>query len=378
MPYRLSIKQSVAARGARPPRVLLLATRDTLPYRVMRCLADAGLESHVIGTAGSTAWRLAGSKYCQGFHTVPAGAFASGEALNAVNAIAGELVVRLVVAGDPATTRFIAQHRDRLEADTFPVPGAGLFEALLGKESFARLCSEHGLPHPRTVICPTPEAALEFVAERRALLLVVKPTDRDGGDGVWKLESDDEATRRRILDLDYRPILLQEFIEGSDLHALLLCDGGRILASVIYEIGRKRYSVFKDDAAFDVLRRTADVLRLEGAIGFDMRRDSGGRIWLIECNPRFTFDGSLVSCLSGYNIVRAFLEPDSLPLQAPADSVHHARLMRPWSLLSPDTRHARYLLSDARLNFSHAWRDFYRFKVKGVLSGFSPRQEYWR
>jgi biotin carboxylase len=369
----MSMKQPIAARGARL-RVILLATGDALPYRVMRYLADAGLESHVIGTAAGNASRLARSKYCHGFHTVSAQAFASGEAVNAVNAIARELAVRFVVAGDALSTRFIVWHRDRLEADTFPVPSASLFEALLAKDSFARLCSEHDLPHPRTVTCPNPEDVLEFVSPWRGRPLVVKPTDRDSGAGVWKAEAYDEATRRRILDLDYRPILVQEFIEGSDLHALLLCDAGRILASVMYQIGRQRFSVVKDDAAFEVLRRTADVLRLKGAMGFDMRRDSGGRIWLIECNPRFTFDGSLVSCLSGYNIVRAFLEPDCLPLQAPAADIHYARLLRPWSLLSPDTRHARYLLSDARLNFSEACRDFYRFKVQAGLSGRSARQ----
>jgi hypothetical protein len=100
-----------------------------------------------------------------------------------------------------------------------------------------------------------------------------------------------------------------------------------------------------------------------------MRRDAQGRIWLIECNPRFTYEGSLMCFLSGYSIVKAFLAPGAVAARAPAMGLHRAKLLRPWTLVSADRRHARYLLADARANFMQAFRDFYTLKIRHPVSG---------
>jgi biotin carboxylase len=361
---------SAGAHAHGHARALLLADGDELTYRVMRCVCDAGLQAHVVGTEGSGATRLAHSSYCAGFHAVEAGTWHSAAAVARVNALAQELGTSLVLATDPATTRFLVRHGDLIDAEIFPVPSAATFERLVNKDSFAALCASMGLPHPRTEVCADPDELLEKLGGFGRRPLMIKPVDAHASHGVWKLVQLDAATRERIRRLDHRPIVAQEFIEGFDVNALLLCSAGRILASIAYRLGATEFTVVDDERIRTLLENTARALRLDGAIGFDMRMDARGRIWFLECNPRFTYEGSLVGLLSGYNILKQFLEPGTLASRAPPGRMHRAKLFRPWSLLSRDRRHARYLLADARHNIEQACREFYLAKIHRSAGGF--------
>ncbi|MEJ6022119.1 ATP-grasp domain-containing protein [Ramlibacter sp. PS4R-6] len=350
---------------------LLLADGDELTYRVMRCVNDAGMRVHVLGTAGSAAARLARSRYCAGLHAVRAGAWASGEAVHEVNALAHALGAQIVLASDPATTRFVVWHGRGIAVRTFPVPAAAAFERLVNKDSFAQVCAALGLPHPATTACDGPQEVLELLQTLDARPVMIKPVDAHAGHGVWKLERRDEAALRRIRALDHHPIVVQEFIEGSDVNALLLCKAGDIVAAIAYGLDAGEFRVVDEPRLWALLARAASALQLDGAIGFDMRVGTDGRPWFIECNPRFTYEGSLVGLLSGYNIIREFLVPGTLAPRAQAARLHRARLLRPWSLLDADRRHARYLLSDLRHSFAQACREFYVTKLQRSPAGFS-------
>jgi biotin carboxylase len=347
--------------------VLVLASDDDLPYRVVRCVSDAGLKPHVLGISGSAAARLAQSRYCRSYRAIPREVLHSGAAVGEINALIRELAIELVIASDQATTRFLSQHGMALTARVLPVPDHRLFEHLLAKDRFAALCSAHGLPHPRTRTCATPDELLALLDQGLPLPVMIKPTNLEGGNGVFKITRNDRATRMKVAALSYRPILVQAFVAGDELSAMLLCEQGRLLASIVYHTGPREYRVLQDRELLELMQRASRELRLHGVIGFDLLRQPAGPTWLIECNPRFTYGGSLVSALAGYNFVRAFLAPDSVPAQAPAAIVHRAKLFRPWTLVAADQRHTRFLLSDARVNFARACRDFWHVKIQRPL-----------
>ena len=361
---------NAGARMHTPRRALLLSNADELSYRVMRCVTAAGLEAHVLGATESTAWRLARSKYCRSFEGVPAVDFATGAAVKRVNALTRSRSIDIVIATDPASTRFLVSHADSIEARHFPVLDAPTFERLVNKDGFASVCRELHLPHPETEICQAAEEALALLDSRPDKTLIVKPTDAYASHGVWKLVPGEAGARERLRALSYTPIVMQDFIEGSDLHVLLLCDAGRIAASITYQLGPTEFRIIDDDDVLLLMERISSALSLNGPIGFDMRRDTQGRLWLIECNPRFTHEGSLMCFLSGYSIVGEYLSPGTLPSRAPPATVHHAKLLRPWTLVAADRRHTRYLLSDARPNVLQACREFYSDKVHRAAPAF--------
>jgi glutathione synthase/RimK-type ligase-like ATP-grasp enzyme len=336
----------------------------------MRCASDAQLEVHVLGTDGAATAGLVRSRYCAGLRTVPAGAWASGDAVRAVNDAARELGVRAVLATDPATTRFLVAHGDSIDAAKFPVLAPETFARLVNKDSFALTCAAIGLPHPATTVCATPDDALDMLDHLQGRAVMIKPVDSHAGQGVWKVEHVDRAVRLRVRNLACRPIVVQDFIAGDDVNALLFCKAGEITASIAYRLAPEDFTVVDDEALHALLARAANALALDGAIGFDLRIDPQGKAWFIECNPRFTYEGSLVSLLAGYNIVKEFLVGGTLAARAPAARMHRAKMLRPWSLLAPDRRHADYLLSDPRHSLGQACREFYRVKLRGASPGF--------
>lgn len=356
--------------NAGPARALLLADGDELTYRVMRCANDAGLEVHVLGTEAGTARRLAHSRYCASLRTVPAGAWASGGAVQAVNDTARELGARTVFATDPATTRFLVSHVSAIEARTFPVLAPATFRRLVNKDSFVHTCAALGLAHPPTAICSSPDEVLDLLPRLDGRALMIKPVDAYAGNGVWKVERDDRATRLRIRNISYRPIIVQDFVAGDDVNALLFCRDGAVIASIAYQLGDDEFSIVDDEALHALLARAAAGLRLDGAVGFDMRIDPHGKAWFIECNPRFTYEGSLVALLARYNIIQEFLAEGTLAARAPAARMHRAKLLRPWSLFATDRRHARYLLADPGHSVAQACREFVQAKLHGAAAGF--------
>jgi len=335
-----------------------------MPYRVMRCVTDAGFETHVLGTVESTAWRLARSRYCHSLECVPVREFATGTAVERVNALAREHGSHMIFAADPDTTRFLAWHGHAIKVEHFPVLDATTFERLINKDGFALVCQELNLPHPQTWISSTPEQALAVLDAHPTSALIVKPVDAHASKGVWKVEPGDPHARARLASVPYRPILVQEFIEGCDLNALLLFDKGNIVASIAYQLGQDEFQILEDEDVMQLMQRLSGALQLHGPVGFDMRRDHQGRLWLLECNPRFTHEGSLMCFLSDYSIIKAHLSRGAVPFRAPASTLHRAKLLRPWTLVANDRRHTTYLLNDAYPNFMQACREFYKLKIR--------------
>src|SRR5262245_61917158 len=118
---------------------LVLAADNDLPYRVLRCVSDAGLKTHVLGISGSKASILATSRFCSSYHTIPRQALLTGAAVQDVNALIRQLRIRLVIPSDPVSTVFLGRFGAGLLADVFPVPGHEAFENLHAKNSFAQL-----------------------------------------------------------------------------------------------------------------------------------------------------------------------------------------------------------------------------------------------
>lgn len=116
-------------------------------------------------------------------------------------------------------------------------------------------------------------------------------------------------TKEQLLHLpQIERYMLQEYLPGSECGALCLVDHGKTVYSVSHEDYEMAYAVTTDcelvenEEMTKIVTEVNRLLKLDGNIGYDFKRDAHGRIRLLECNPRI----SATVCLpvkAGLNIV---------------------------------------------------------------------------
>lgn len=206
----------------------------------------------------------------------------------------------------------VSRHRDRLAtAFRFTLPEAGFIEQLVDKARFQRLAEELSLPVPRTrVLHPRPGSRPPDLDLRYPLVL--KPLTRReswaaierGAKAVQVDGVDDLGALWPRLTAAGIDLLAQEMIPGpeSDIESYhVYVDARREVAGEF--TGRKirtypaTYGHSTALTITDIRGQAADVaalgrdvaarIGLRGVAKFDFKRDPGGRLYLLEINPRF-------------------------------------------------------------------------------------------
>jgi hypothetical protein len=326
-------RQATSSRSA-PARVLILAATYALPYRVMRCAAQAGAETYVLGNLG--AQLLALSRCCKKFHlshAIVAGRYDEDLALE-INCLAREAGITMVLPGDAPATRALIACRDLLEVPCFPLPGLAEFDLLNDKWRFAQLCDTLGVRQPATRLFADADLlAAEIAADRLDYPLIAKAPSWSASQGMVVLDRANAAEQARRIN--YRPIIVQEFIKGRDIVASVFCHAGRITALMLHEYRHGVYTTFWSDEICGTLGCILAEVGAEGAYNFDMIATDDGQIFYLECNPRFFYKIDL-SMLAGINFVELGLRDgaDAELLRVP----HGTTVRRPHAILrSPHT-----------------------------------------
>jgi biotin carboxylase len=278
-------------------RILLLAAGFAAQYRVLRCAAALGADVCVLGTGAARS--LALSRYCLGFRSFSFDSIDPVRAAQMLDEEARRWRADIVLPGDLATTKFLARVRPHLRTTAFPLPDADALDSLGAKDRFMEVCRCLDIPHPEGIVFADRAALLEAVATKTvALPAIVKPLALAGGMGVARLDAANllEIAAR----IDYAPILLQRFIEGIDRCITVYCREGQVLKQAIYEHPGGVFRFVEDPELARLAARFASEMNLTGVINFDARIDADGRMWMIECNPRFYFNMD-VAMVAGLN-----------------------------------------------------------------------------
>ena len=330
----------------------MLASIRGISYRVMRCASACHAEIHVLGNLGANV--LALSRHCATFTLAQAiinGSYDEGLALE-INCLARELGAEMVLPSDPPSTRALIACRHLLEFPCFPLPDLERFDLLNDKWRFLELCGELGIRCPATSIFHDIDALeAEISAGRVTYPAVVKALSLAGSQGIVMLDGRDVAAKLRRIN--YRPILVQEFVPGRHISANVYCEGGKVTAFVLHELRRRVYSTFWNEAILCDVGRIAAHVGLVGASNFDMIAAEDGSIYYLECNPRFFYNIHW-SMLAGINFVSLGLDGQRGPglLRVPDGTKVHAveasvSQWRSWpNLTRRDWAAAHYALSD--------------------------------
>jgi hypothetical protein len=297
--------------------VLLLASNGRLGYRVLRCVAAVETVGRVIvlGSRGESSWTTSGlkaSRYCAEFVVIER-PYRDPKALAQVNAVVGRFHEPIIAPADLVTTRFVAEFASTLAAPCVPTPSLLALDLLARKDDFAAFCDAAGLPHPPTAVAADLQEARRLVAQRPpGRRLVLKPVLGQGGRGQ-RVITTGRADWRGI---DYRPIIVQDYVAGSDVSASAFCDEGELVAFQAYRhvtrpvLGRPLHTgleFFDLPALRDLAARAAARIGLNGMVNFDARLSEDGQLTLIECNPRpwFTMQFAM---LAGRNFARLWFD----------------------------------------------------------------------
>jgi len=337
--------------------VLLLATDYITPYRVLRCAAASGAEVYVLGNAG--AWPLRWSRYCRGLivsERIIHGERDESLALE-INCLVRELQLDLIVPADAPCARALIASRDLLDARCFPLPTLAQFDLLNDKWSFAQLCRALQIAHPATQLLGDITAVRRALAvETVRLPLILKPLGRCASSGIRVLRT--RADLQQLEAINYRPILLQQFLSGEDIGASVYAAGGAIRAFIAHRLCGGEYRTFRDDRIYAAIGRLVAELRLDGVYNFDMIRMHDGSVFYLECNPRFFYKIDL-SMLAGVNFFACGLSQTrndaaalpAAPRMAPEGAVRFPKALLRRLLLSGhcsrrDWALTRHLLAD--------------------------------
>ena len=340
------------ARGAARPRVLLVATVFKLPYRVLRCAAEAGACVFVLGSGGAKGLRY--SKYCQAFIDFEGPIDGRRDPVLAleINRLVRALSIELVAPADAASTRSLLELSPLIDAPCFPMPDLAAFDLLNDKWRFTQLCGE------LNILCPD-SWLFDDVEQLRAQArggdlpfpLIAKPLSQDGGAGC--VEIADKSRLGKLSKVSYRPIIVQSYIPGADIGSSMFCRDGEIEAFLTHSYIGGVYKAHSEPRIYDEMSKIARRLRLTGIFNFDMRLTDAGEVFFLECNPRVYYKMAM-SMLAGVNFLafgcpwRRGLEAATVPspVALPFPKAMLRSLLAPWELDAAAWRVLGFLFAD--------------------------------
>jgi biotin carboxylase len=217
-----------------------------------------------------------------------------------INDTVVRLGVDMVVAADTPALRALIANKPALDVRCFPCPDASQHGILDNKSAFRNLCQAEGVRVSRGFAVEDIKSVVPQIQNSQLKWpVMLKPLAMEGGRGVVKVEKGkiDSA----LESLTYGPVLVEEFIPGTDVGISVYCEAGEIKASVCHSLEAKIYKVFPIPELEDAVSRILKRLNCSGIYNFDARLAEDGRIFLLECNPRF-YNKMCLTLLAGLNL----------------------------------------------------------------------------
>lgn len=223
-------------------------------------------------------------------HVVPGPVDGVEAYINAIIDIVDQREIDLIV---PAYEEgfYLSRYRDLLPVPLF-APAFEAVSKLHDKARFVSLCSELGLPTPRTRVVTSQDALRDAITEFDDY--VARPAYSRGG-AVYLTNHGPRAGERSIEDCTptaENPWLVQDYIHGRDVCSSSIVRDGKVLVHGAYGLSMAspsgwsvQFESVDDFGALEVTKTIAERFGYTGFIGFDYRLTDDGFV-MIECNPR--------------------------------------------------------------------------------------------
>ncbi|WP_151445930.1 ATP-grasp domain-containing protein [Lacisediminimonas profundi] len=270
-----------------------------------------------------------------------------------VNRFAKDFPGAKLLAVDCDGVRLTNRVLSRLQIDIAPIPEPQTLETFDDKWLFHQFCSEHGFRVPDTRYFGSKDKLdYDALAAEFSVPFVVKPTNMAGSMGVKIITSrhDFETGILSNSGYDYDSLIVQRYIDGTDIDLSLLSVQGVLSAFAVQQVVGSRIEFvpnpYLETIALEIPGRSA----YNGVMHIDARIDRNtGLVYLIEANPRF-WASLTASVMCGLNFVEESVAATSAPggaLQLTtggASSRHPALQPSSWRSLAGDAGYRGRLL----------------------------------
>jgi biotin carboxylase len=282
-------------------KVLLLCGTEGLSLQILYCLKKAGCTVHGVGSGKSA---LRHSRLIERYYVLPLQlAEENPDAfVNGINTLHDSERFDYIVPGSGVNV--LCALKERISIPSFPVPSLETYHCLNDKWNFYNLCLRIGVPTPKTMRFDD-KNALRQKYKDVGQKIVVKPTAEGFMNGIVFANGVTDLQTPIFDNPDYRfrPLLLQEFIDGVDIDISILALNGEIKKAAVQMWNDKTVEFIKNTELVALTEKLVDATNYSGVAHFDARiAKADGSLYLLECNPRFW--GSINAALfCGVNFV---------------------------------------------------------------------------
>ena len=306
-----------AARNRRPKRlnVVLICHFGRTGYNILRSLKAVNARVYLVHDQRAAS--LSYSRRCKVVHAAQdLGSADPDQVLDIINDLHRQVGLDSVIASDVESLAFLAKIRERLLAPVFPMADAGTLATLNDKWAFYKLCEAAGVAVPKSlsVGCQA-ELDVGLVERELGYPVIVKPVNSYGQRGISIFRDRKKAEEWKSRADHDHPVIIQEYIEGTDWAISVFAQDGVIKHWVSwvcpsqldagYGVGRFLATEFRPrDDLLEMTQRIVAATGFSGVANFDARYDDQAcRMKMLECNPRF-FNRMSAARLSGLDFVR--------------------------------------------------------------------------
>lgn len=277
-----------------------------------------------------------------------------------VNRLALQMPHIRLIPADCEGIRMINRVRNLLHIRINPMPDAKTLDMFDNKWQFHQFCMRHSLRVPMTrQFGSKKEIDFDAIVDILGLPFVLKPVDQAGSLGVQIITSK-KNFESSILNNDkynFSPLIVQRYIQGTDIDLSLLAIDGKLSALAIQQISGSTVRFVPNAYLENVAERICSESRYNGVMHIDARIEKlTGRVFLIESNPRF-WASVTASVWCGLNFAAESIEPTPRvagPRRLINGSAHTRHpMLRPqsWPNLLLDAHHRGRLLRTMTFDF---------------------------
>lgn len=282
--------------------LLLLSERDFLTLPIIRSLDPSEYTLYVMGPAMSA---VRFSRFCEKYFRYPEHTDENKDDVfvEYINALSQEYNIDAIIPLDLPTSIWTAENHARLSSPSLPLSSGDTLTRLHDKWELTKVLDELALPYPETILVETRESLIDGAMEYP---FMVKPLSLEAGKGIIRIESETDLERYRETKAWHTsyPILVQEYIEGTDVGMSILAVDGEIITWTIQrwnEVGL--LELIDNQATYDIGEKIVAKEKYSGFMHIDLQMDSTTQdVYILECNPR-TWGSMNASILNDMNFI---------------------------------------------------------------------------
>jgi biotin carboxylase len=269
-------------------RAVVICHNPELGLVVLKSLRANGAQSLLVCSRCAHA-TLRASRLAEGTLMVGDPAPHPEAVADAINARHGITPIDIVMAADVQGLRLLHAIR-HLAPPVYLMPDKETLDLLDDKWALYRFATRLGLDVPRTLFFSGRNDI-----DRRAIIreigfpAVVKPVSQWASIGFRCVAS--ERDLAKLVDdpaYNFDGTIVQQFVPGHDIGAGLFARSGIVQALSTFRCGPRNATEFvRIPVLAAIASKIAAETSYDGVANFDARMDDKGRVWLIECNPRF-------------------------------------------------------------------------------------------